>query len=345
MKTTVSWFGAGHQNVIGGSEVIWSKFKKLGFEHVDYDRAKSSLSMNFPYNNLGFPEVDGAFIIEEYLKQAEKLKPFDLIIKNSMQLPLFKPKCRTICYVQDLHKYAAEQLYKIGAYDMYSYNRIAKTVDLFQRLSMENADEIIYVSEFAKHVMGKEGRVIPHGVDLELFKPMDKLEAKKSLGLPTDKPVALWIGRFHPQKGWHIITELIKKFPQIHWAIMFMDNTSQRASPSVDNVTFLKPHEYSQMPRIYNAADFFILPSLCESFGLSSLEACACGVPIIHTRTGWLWDKKTFNGGFIIDKWDTDKFSEAIDIMLDVYDKGILEPRKEAEAYPLSKWEEAINGL
>jgi len=31
--------------------------------------------------------------------------------------------------------------------------------------------------------------------------------------------------------------------------------------------------------------------------------------------------------------------------MLDVYDKGILEPRKEAEAYPLSKWEEAINGL
>ena len=53
-----------------------------------------------------------------------------------------------------------------------------------------------------------------------------------------------------------------------------------------DRVRFLG--EQQDVERVLSCADLFLLPSEFESFGLAALEAMACGVPVISTRTGGL---------------------------------------------------------
>lgn len=340
MNCTMSWFSK--NNVTGGTEILWDLFKQhLNTEHIDYERVSNVLSSNlgqgFPqYIKLGFPEVEGTLLIEEYYKQLEEIEVPEHLIKNSMQLPFYKAKADTTCLVQDLHKYAAEKLYKLGYYDIFANNRVCKIFHEFQIKSMENSNRIVYVSDFAaSQYPNHPGTVIPHGLDTSIFKPYSpekKLELRKMLGIAPDKKVGLWVGRFHPQKGYHIMTNLAKKFKDVQWVFAFMDSMADR-EPYAKNVMFTKPLKYIDMPRLYNIADFFVLPSLCESFGLASLEAAACGVPVVHSNTGWLWNRD-FKGGVVVKDWETSAYADAIDRVL----KEKFEPRKEAEEFTITKW-------
>jgi glycosyltransferase involved in cell wall biosynthesis len=335
MNYTMSWFSK--SGVTGGTETLWDLFKEhLNTEHIDYDRATQALASRFNYTSLGFPEVEGTLMMEEYYKSLEQFEKPEHLIKNSMQMPFYKAKADTTCIVQDLHKYAAEKLFKLGYYDIFAYNKVCKVFNDYQLKSMENSDKVVYVSDFAaSKYPNHPGTVIPHGVDCALFKPYSpekKLELRKKLGIEPDKKVGLWVGRFHPQKGYHIMTNLAKKFKDIQWVFSFMDSMANK-EPYAKNVMFTKPLNYVDMPRLYNIADFFVLPSLCESFGLASLEAAACGVPVIHSNTGWLWNRD-FKGGVVVKDWETMAYADAVERVL----KEKFEPRKEAEEFTITKW-------
>jgi glycosyltransferase involved in cell wall biosynthesis len=55
-----------------------------------------------------------------------------------------------------------------------------------------------------------------------------------------------------------------------------------------DAVTFLPDVPEQDLPALYNLADFFVFPSLCEGFGLPPLEAMACGVPVLCANSSSL---------------------------------------------------------
>lgn len=341
-KYSVSWFSK--DSVTGGSEIIWDTFKKhLGFDHIDYDRAVKTLGIPFDYIKLGFPEIEGSMAIEEYMDRLEQVEQPEVIVKNSMQMPFYKAKAHTICLVQDLHKYAADGLGALGFYDTFAVNRVSKVFHDFQVKSMLNSDKIVFVSDFAKSKFGSQGEVIPNFVDTEIFKPIsEKTELRKKYGIPLDKPIGLWVGRFHPQKGWHIMAQLIKEHKNITWLVMFMDAMASK-TPFAKNCIFLKPCEHEKMPEIYNLADFVILPSFCESFGLVSLEANACGVPVIHSNTGWLWNKKNYNGGIIVNEWTYEAYKDAVAKLLK--DLTVFEPRSEVKDYGLEEWKKKWQAL
>ena len=144
--------------------------------------------------------------------------------------------------------------------------------------------------------------VIPCGVNLEQFKPVNKEMAKQQLGFTDDK-IILFVGRIEPLKG---IDQLLKAMPYLpiskglKLVIIGGDENSQHEMGSLQalsrhlhvesSVTFLGLIKHEQMPYFYSAADASVVSSYYESFGLSALESLACGTPVVATDVGALKD-------------------------------------------------------
>ncbi len=140
--------------------------------------------------------------------------------------------------------------------------------------------------------------VVPCGVDLELFQPVDKEITKQELGFGDDK-IILFVGRIEPLKG---IEQLLKAMPYLQnsqglrLVIIGGDERSREEMEKLqrlavelnieDSVIFLGLMKQEQLPYFYNAADVCVIPSYYESFGLVVLESLACGTPVVATDVG-----------------------------------------------------------
>jgi D-inositol-3-phosphate glycosyltransferase len=139
--------------------------------------------------------------------------------------------------------------------------------------------------------------VIPCGVNLDLFKPIDKETARRQLGLDHQK-VILFVGRMDPLKGLEqLLTALthmdVEKPPLL--MIVGGDGQTQGQAQSAqhlkelivkDRVRLVGSVAQSQLPIYYSAADVCVIPSYYESFGMVALESLACGTPIIANNVG-----------------------------------------------------------
>ena len=140
--------------------------------------------------------------------------------------------------------------------------------------------------------------VIPCGVNLELFQPMDKASAKQQLGF-NDRKIILFVGRIEPLKGINQLLKAMPYLPNIRGARLVIiggDEHSQHELDCLeklsselhiqDSVTFLGRMKQEQLPCFYNAADVCVVPSYYESFGLVALESLACGTPVVVNDVG-----------------------------------------------------------
>jgi D-inositol-3-phosphate glycosyltransferase len=140
--------------------------------------------------------------------------------------------------------------------------------------------------------------VVSCGVNMELFKPVDKISARHKLGL-TDEIILLFVGRVDPLKG---IDQLLKTMPLMknhdgmRLIIIGGDERSeaeveklQKLSEELNiqsSVTFQGLIKQDRLPYFYSAADVCVVPSYYESFGLVPLESLACGTPVVATDVG-----------------------------------------------------------
>ena len=154
--------------------------------------------------------------------------------------------------------------------------------------------------ELIRHYGASPGKisVVPCGVNLEQFKPLDKARARQYLGFGNDK-IILFVGRIDPLKG---IDKLIKALPYLQniqglrLVVIGGGEHSQREIEQLqklacnlkiqDSVTFLGLVKHEQLPYFYSAADACVVPSYYESFGLVALESLACGTPVVATDVG-----------------------------------------------------------
>jgi len=143
-----------------------------------------------------------------------------------------------------------------------------------------------------------EVSVVPCGVNMELFQPVDKLTARKSLGL-SGKKILLFVGRIDPLKGIEQLLRAIVYLQNINGLRLIViggDEDSQyeigrlqrlAGELSVqDVVDFRGLVKHDELLHYYSAADACIVPSYYESFGLVALEALACGTPVVATDVG-----------------------------------------------------------
>ena len=133
--------------------------------------------------------------------------------------------------------------------------------------------KVIVVSEGMKERLGYEDAiVIPCGVDLERFSPVDKLEARRKADLPLDKKLVLWAGEFfRPEKRYEIVEAAMA--------------TLTAEDPDVELVT-LSGQPHTVVPTYMNAADVLLLTSDAEGSPMVVKEAMACNVPVVSTAVG-----------------------------------------------------------
>lgn len=130
----------------------------------------------------------------------------------------------------------------------------------------------------------------PLGVNLDQFSPLpnqDIIGHRQSLGLPTDRPIIGYLGRFGDEKSLETLVEAhanIEAETNAHLVLVGGLRQELRSKHFGNNVTILgptvDPHLY------YQAMDVYVLPSLTESFSLGILEAMACGVTPVSTPVG-----------------------------------------------------------
>ncbi|MEM3573400.1 MAG: glycosyltransferase family 1 protein, partial [Nitrososphaeria archaeon] len=160
---------------------------------------------------------------------------------------------------------------------------------------IKSADHIICVSESTKNdllrfinVDPRKLRIVYYGVDHDLFKPRDKLEARKRLRLPLDKPIILNVGSEEPRKN---IPTLLKAFKvlvnDVPDALLVRVGERTASMKSLINALGLQSKVMyrkaspNEVALYYNAADLLAYPSYYEGFGNPPLEAMSSGLPVI----------------------------------------------------------------
>ena len=149
--------------------------------------------------------------------------------------------------------------------------------------------------------------VVHPGVDLEVFRPRDRGEVRRDLGLPADAQVLLFAGRIQPLKGPDVllraVAALLERDPGLrpHLVVPVVGGPSgsglehpeslallASALGLDDVVRFVPPVAQAELARWYAAADLVAVPSYNESFGLVAVEAQASGTPVVAAAVGGL---------------------------------------------------------
>ena len=146
-----------------------------------------------------------------------------------------------------------------------------------------------YVREFyAAYVWDSSFfNTLPNGVDSELFCPMDKVGAKRSLSeqLGDNRiltmPTVGYLSRVQSEKGASVYLKLAELNPHLLFLIAGPSLGRYASRELPDNLIYVGFHSREDLPRIYNAFDVYCFLSMSgeETFGLTVLEAMACGVP------------------------------------------------------------------
>lgn len=171
--------------------------------------------------------------------------------------------------------------------------------------------------------------VIPCGVDVELFRPVDRDEARRKLGLGDDG-VVLFVGRLEPLKGLDILLRAVAQLERADTTRTVIVGGDLQADAEAarlkalcselgitERVSFLGRTAQEELPLYYSAADVSVLPSYYESFGLVALESMACGTPVIASRVGGLPTiVKDGVNGYLIPSRSPEPFADGLDVLL-----------------------------
>jgi D-inositol-3-phosphate glycosyltransferase len=213
---------------------------------------------------------------------------------------------------------------------------------------LDSADRIVAATSLDRQQMLDLYRVeeckiavIPCGVNLELFRPLNQRAARRELGLPADRQLLLFVGRLDPVKGLNVLLEAMCELTrrmrpcraqdlslaviggdrEDHLEAMMTDLkclTEIRHELGLDDlVVFVGSRAQEALPFYYSAADACVMPSLYESFGMVALEAMACATPVIASRVGGLtFTVRDGETGYLVPEKDPKALAEKLELVL-----------------------------
>ncbi|OGH01966.1 MAG: hypothetical protein A2600_04465 [Candidatus Lambdaproteobacteria bacterium RIFOXYD1_FULL_56_27] len=240
---------------------------------------------------------DPIYSIREQFRWLSKIEPFGLLHVPHYNAPLVYPG-QLITTVHDVCHVAMRQFFPGFLKRVYSRD--------FLRLVLHKANFVITVSQFSKSEIIKyfgipeeKIRVIYNGVD-PIFRPVPEAEAQMVLrrhGLPSE--FLLFIGNVKPHKNISGLVQAyqiaLEQYPDLPPLVILgqyknlltgIPGLSELVgNPKLrEKIIFTGYLPTDDLPAIYSQALIFLFPSFYEGFGLPTLEAMACGTPVITSN-------------------------------------------------------------
>lgn len=207
------------------------------------------------------------------------------------------PHVMTAHSLEPLRPWKAEQLG--GGYALSSW---------CERTSAESAAAIVAVSSAMRDDVVREYpgvdparvHVIHNGIDVDEYAPVGGDEVRRRLGLPVDRPYALFVGRMTRQKGIIHLLDAVRLLDPGHVLVVvaaapdtneigveLRAAAAEAAAAGGGELHFLEmAPERSDVIELLAGATVFVCPSIYEPFGLVNVEAMACGTAVVASAVG-----------------------------------------------------------
>ena len=158
-------------------------------------------------------------------------------------------------------------------------------------------------------------RVIPPGIDTDVFKPQDKAQCRAALGIPTDAFViaAAAASLTDGNKNIRWLLEQLAGLPELENMLVVLAGEGTLEIPTALKVQLTGGvTDRKKRATLFNAADILVSPSLMETYGLTLVEAMSCGIPVVAFRTGGVPEAVPDEAGILCDLLDANAFKAAI---------------------------------
>lgn len=144
-------------------------------------------------------------------------------------------------------------------------------------------------------------KVIPNGIDLKIFSYVQDNEIYEKYGISQDKKILLGVANiWDRRKGLDDFMELAKRIPDAY-RIVLVGLSGRQIKKLPKNVVGIERTEnQKELAAIYSVAEVFINPSLEESFSLVTVEAFACGTPVVVLDTSAVAELVTPDNGVVL---------------------------------------------
>jgi glycosyltransferase involved in cell wall biosynthesis len=201
---------------------------------------------------------------------------------------------------------------------------------LRSRIVRKGSRKVVFVSEYLKdhlrprlRLVESQCAVIPNGVDVEVFRPCRDRSLRSELGLPDDVILVGAIGNVRAPKAYDVLLRaariLLDRSQRFHF-IIAGDCSSDLGRDLVElgrslgieqRLSFLGLR--ADVARILHNLDAFVLSSRTEGFSIACIEAMACGIPVIATRSGGPEEIIEGGAGILVPTDDPEAIARAVD--------------------------------
>ncbi|MCS7257874.1 MAG: glycosyltransferase family 4 protein [candidate division WOR-3 bacterium] len=277
---------------------LLARFSSLAPNDEFFLYTPSKLYIDFKHNNyiikLGKPPLNllgGTLWLKINSALRRNADNLSVFFSPAHILPPLPQRIKTVLTVHDLVAILYPET-------MANYNRLVHRI--YFKQSIIRAHKIIAVSEWTKKLLCEYFSLQPEKISViyegydESFRVYPKSEIQFYLRqLNITEPYILSVGTIEPRKNYPCLIRAFKKFSSTFMLVIagkhgwktdsVMDLIKQLGlKHRVRILGYVSP---DKLPYLYNGAEIFVIPSLYEGFGLPLLEAMACGLPIVASKS------------------------------------------------------------